>query len=52
MYFYVLITNMLKYVVFKYLNWLIDKLVNWSKLKLMYQNYDVPLCADNKYAKI
>ena len=34
MYFYVLITNMLKYVVFKYINWLIDKLVNWSKLKL------------------
>ena len=34
MYFYVLITNMQKYLAFKYLNWLIDKLVNWSKLKL------------------
>ena len=37
MYFFVLITNMLKYVVLKYLNWLIEKLVNWSKLKLSYE---------------
>ena len=32
--FYVLITNMLKMCNFKYPNWLIDKLVNWTKLKL------------------
>ena len=37
MYLYVLITNMQTLSSFKYPNWLISKLVNWSKLKLSYE---------------